>query len=300
MPSWDKVLTEITQESLSQTHPVDAVRRRYLKQLADFTKRNVIAYYSGWLSSPVDTPNIEIGDDDINGFMTAVHGMDRSKGLDLIIHSPGGHIAATEAIVNYLWTMFDKDVRAIVPQIAMSAGTMIACSCKSILMGKQSSLGPVDPQLGGVAAQAVLDEFDMAVESIDKDPRTLPLWQSIIGKYHPTFILECIQAIQWSRDMVATWLKDNMLDGSAEPEKSSLSIVSHLSDHTATRSHSRHLSMDKCKTIGLFIDQLEDNNELQDLVLTTHHAFMHTFSQTSSIKIIENHMGIASVLHAKT
>ena len=37
--------------------------------------------------------------------------------------------------------------------MAMSGGTMIACSCKEILMGKHSSLGPVDPQIMGIAAQ---------------------------------------------------------------------------------------------------------------------------------------------------
>ncbi len=65
MPNWNTVLKEITEESLCQKHPVDTVRRRYLKKLADYTERNVIAYYSGWLSRSADTPNLEIGDDDI-------------------------------------------------------------------------------------------------------------------------------------------------------------------------------------------------------------------------------------------
>ena len=43
------------------------------------------------------------------------------------------------------------------------------------------------------------------------------------------------------------------------------------------------------------IIDLEDNQDLQDAVLTTHHAFMHTFSNTHCVKIIENHEGIAYV-----
>lgn len=45
MPSWNEILAEI--QTTGSTH--DAIRRKYLKQLHDFTKRNVIVYYSGWL-----------------------------------------------------------------------------------------------------------------------------------------------------------------------------------------------------------------------------------------------------------
>lgn len=57
-----------------------------------------------------------------------------------------GDLAATESIVDYLKQMNGNDVRAIIPQISMSAGTMIALSCSEIIMGKQSYLRPIDPQ----------------------------------------------------------------------------------------------------------------------------------------------------------
>ena len=62
----------------------------------------------------------------MTGFMNALKGMDCSKGLDLILHTPGGSPAAAEAIVSYLRSKFHNDIRVIVPQISMSAGTMIA------------------------------------------------------------------------------------------------------------------------------------------------------------------------------
>ena len=48
--------------------------------------------------------------------------------------------------------------------------------------------------------------------------------------------------------------------------------------------------MKKAKKIGLIIKSLEDDfdQEFQDLVLTVHHSFMHTFSSSGAIKIIEN------------
>lgn len=31
--------------------------------------------------------------------MTTIHGLDRTKGLDLVLHTPGGDLAATESLV---------------------------------------------------------------------------------------------------------------------------------------------------------------------------------------------------------
>jgi ClpP class serine protease len=72
--------------------------------------------------------------------------------------------------------MFDVNIRAIIPQIAMSAGTMIACACREILMGKQSSLGPIDPQIGGLAAHGVIEEFTNAQKEVLKNQVLGILW----------------------------------------------------------------------------------------------------------------------------
>lgn len=296
MPGWNSVLQEINKKQANGLQAVDLVRRRYMERLQRYTKRNVIAYYSAWLSRPPQTPNLEIGDDDKNGLMTAVHRLDRTRGVDLILHTPGGNIAATESLVDYLWQMFGSDIRVIVPQIAMSAGTMIACSAKSIVMGKQSSLGPIDPQFSGIAAQAVIDEFNMAIRNIEQNPSSTPLWQAIIGKYHPTFLLECIQAIDWSRQIVTGWLVRNMLEGHDNPPGEAAQILNVLADHAHSKTHARHLSIETCQSIGLHVEALEDDPKLQDLVLTIHHAFMHTFARSHAIKIIENHLGVATVL----
>ncbi len=145
MPNWNDVLREITQlqsASIAKAQgAVDVVRREYLKKLFNHTSRNIIAYYSGFLSKP-GIAQSDINDEDKNGFMMAVHKLDRSKGLDLILHTPGGDIAATQSIVNYLHKMFNNDIRAIIPQIAMSAGTMIACSCRNGVALVKQLTGP--------------------------------------------------------------------------------------------------------------------------------------------------------------
>ena len=72
-------------------------------------------------------------------------------------------------------------------------------------------------------------------------------------------------------------------------------IVNKLSDYSEMKSHARHLSTEECKSFGLRIMDLEDDNILQDLVLTIHHAYMHTFSKSAAIKIVENHKGVATI-----
>lgn len=293
MPNWSEVLSEIQIEGEKNPdeNPLDIVRRKYLKNVSEITERNVIAYYSGWLQKP-GAPDTAVNDKDKSGFMLAINKLDKLKGLDLILHTPGGDIAATESLVDYLYSIFGENIRVIVPQISMSAGTMIALSAKEILMGKHSNLGPIDPQMGGLACQAVLNEFEQAKNEIKKDPHSASLWQVIISKYHPTFLGACKQAIEWSEKMVSVWLENNMCKNDKQKVKE---IMKTFADHKKQKSHARHISKRECEEVGLNIISLEDNQDLQDAVLTTHHAFMHTFSNTTAVKIIENHNGIAYI-----
>jgi ClpP class serine protease len=168
MPSWNQILEELRIKGSAH----DIVRREYLEKLHQLTKRNVIAYYSGWLQKGAlhaQGIGFDINDGDKNGFMTTIHELDRSLGLDLLLHTPGGSTSATESLVDYLRSMFGTNIRAIVPQLAMSAGTMLALSCDSIVMGKHSSLGPIDPQIGGTAAHAILEEWEAAKADIKSE-----------------------------------------------------------------------------------------------------------------------------------
>lgn len=240
-------------------------------------------------------PGAGINDEDKNGFMNAVNGLDRSIGLDLVLHTPGGETAATESLVDYLRQMFDGNIRAIVPQLAMSGGTMMACACKSILMGKQSSLGPVDPQFNGIPAHGVLEEFKKAHEEIRGDMSKIPVWQPIIAKYSPAFIGECQKAVSWSETLVREWLASGMLEQDEKRDEKIERIVEELTNHALTLSHARHLSPATCSDMGLKIEMLEENQPLQDAVLSLHHAYMLTMSQTAAFKIIENHQGAAFI-----
>jgi len=296
MPNWSKVLSEI-QTLASTSNPLDVVRKRYMQKLTQLTKRNVIAYYSGWLYKP-GVYGTSINDLDKNAFMTTIHELDKSKGLDLILHTPGGDLAATESLVEYLRSIFGTNVRAIIPQLAMSAGTMISCSCREIIMGKNSSLGPIDPQFNGFSAHGVVEEFETAKREIASDRNTIPVWQVILSKYHPTFIGDCEKAIKWSEELGLNWLETGMFANDPQSKIKAKAVCDFLSNHDVTKNHARHFSYDVLKKIGLNISLLEDlGDTIQDTVLTIHHAFMHTFSSSTAIKIVENHRGVRMIFN---
>lgn len=298
MPNWTQVLEEIIVAQQGGGSGIDLVRKKYLRLLEQKTNRNVIAYYSGFLQKPGYGFG-HVNDDDKNGLMNAIHGLDRDRGLDLILHTPGGDLSAAESIVHYLRQMFGIDIRAIIPQISMSAGTMMACACKSIVMGKQSNIGPFDPQFGGIPAHGVLEEFEKAIEAVKNDPRTTPIWQTVVSKYHPSFLGECEKAIELAGAIVKGWLVNGMFYGDPQAVDKADRIVAALNDHAGTKTHSRHFHVDDAVGFGLKVEQLEADPELQDLVLTVHHAYMHTFANSAAGKIIENHEGACIALLAQ-
>jgi enoyl-CoA hydratase/carnithine racemase len=240
-----------------------------------------------------------LNDADKNGFMAAIHQMDRSKGLDLLLHTPGGDMAATESIIDYLRLMFGANIRAIVPQIAMSGGTMIALACKEIVMGKHSNLGPIDPQFGGVAAHAVKEEFERALREVQTAPHTAPIWQIVVSKYGPSLVGESIKAIAWAEQMTGEWLKTGMFANDPDKDTKAAKVVQELGDHAITMSHGRHISAAAAKSLGLNVAALEDDQTLQDDVLSVHHAMIITLNSTPAIKIIENDRGIAFINSAQ-
>ncbi len=295
MPSWNQVLDEIN--GSNRVDGLDYIRRKYIKELSNFRQRNVIAYYSGFLQRP-GVYHTSINDDDKNALMAAIHGLDRTKGLDLLLHTPGGDMAATESLIDYLHRMFHKDIVAFVPLIAMSGGTMIACSTKEIYMGKQSNIGPIDPQFNGIPAHGVIKEFEEAMQQMKNDQGTIPAWSIILGKYHPTFIGQCKNSIALATEIVKSKLIDTMFAADEDPEKKADDVTNFLNETNDSKLHARHINIDDAKKCGLKIRALEDDNALQDLILTVHHCFMHTFSSSNAVKITENQNGVALVSNA--
>lgn len=290
MGSWNDILGEI-----NKSH--DHIRREYLKNLSAITDRSVVCYYSGWLQKTdqrfVNTT--QITDEDKAGFMSCFHKLDKTKGLDLLIHSPGGIVTASESLIHYFRQIFDDDIRIFVPQIAMSGGTLLALAGKEIWMGKHSNLGPIDPQYGSIPAVTLLEEVKRAYKEIKKDQDMIVIWQEILGQISPSLLTQAQQAIDLSKQIAIDSLTSGMFKGQADAKRKAGRVARALTNANSHKEHGRHIHADDCKKLGLTIKMLEDDPALQDAVLSVHHAFMITLSNTPAAKIIENHLGSAFV-----
>lgn len=290
MGNWNQILQEI-----NKSH--DQVRREYLKRLFDHTGRNVVGYYSGWLqkTAPQFFNIVGINDEDKQGFMSCFHGVDTSLGLDLLIHSPGGSVTATESLIHYLRSIFGADIRVFVPQLAMSGGTVMALTGKEIWMGKHSNLGPIDPRFGNIPAVTLIDEVKRAFKEVKEDADKIKIWAPILGQISPTLLSQAKQAIDLSKAIAIRTLMDGMFKGDSNGKRKAEKIARELTNVKTHKEHSRHIHADDCKKIGIVVKNLEDDDQLQDLVLSVHHAFVITLANTNAGKIIENHNGSAFV-----
>ncbi len=299
MPTWGQLLNEIQLAIQSgNIRAYDSVRAKYISELANHTGRNTIIYASRWTTGDIPPHLTSINDEDIQAFMEAIHGI-KGKELDLIIHTGGGSAEAADAIVTYLRQKFEH-IRIVIPQVAMSAGTMLACSADEIIMGKHSFIGPIDPQFilntqigtQAVPAQAILDQFNMAQEDCRNNPLNLNTWMPMLGQYGPALIVQCKNQIDFGRDLVCNWLKAYMFkeQNGNEAER----ISKYLSDHRNFKTHGKHISIVDAKDIGLKIIELENDQTLQEKVLSAFHATMLTLN-TNAIKIICNQNGNAFI-----
>lgn len=77
-----------------------------------------------------------------------------------------------------------------------------------------------------------------------------------------------------------------------EAAKKAKDISEWLSNHETFRTHGRYISRDEAKDKGLIVKELEEDDLLQDLVLSIFHSMMLSFGQMENHpKIIENHLG---------
>ena len=102
----------------------------------------------------VDVAN-HIDIEDSEAVLRAIRLTPDEQPIDLILHTPGGLVLAAEQIGKALVEHKGK-VTVFIPHYAMSGGTMIALAADEIVMDPNAVLGPVDPQIAGVPAAAIL------------------------------------------------------------------------------------------------------------------------------------------------
>jgi hypothetical protein len=184
----------------------------------------------------------------------------------------------------------------------MSAATMMALSADEVLMGAHSQIGPIDPQLTiptpsgprSASAQAIKDQFQMARLQC-QDPKNLAAWTPILKDYSPGLLATCDHAAQRAQQIVEGALAKYMLASADDPARAAKDAAAWFGNAAEFKSHGRPVRRDEARDHGIIVNDLEDDDDLQDLVLSVHHAAMLTLAHTGAVKLIESHRGRAWV-----
>jgi len=145
-------------------------------------------------------------------------GMKRSKPnvihkrpkLVVLLDTPGGYSQVVERIADCLHKHFNS-VEFVIPNRAMSAGTILAMSGDEIWMDYFSVLGPIDPQVQGpkgelIPAHGYLVQYQRLVEKSKKNKITTAELQFLIQKFDPAELYQYEQEMNLSVTLLRRWL----------------------------------------------------------------------------------------------
>lgn len=201
--------------------------------------------------------------------------------VSVILRTPGGSAETTERYV-YVLRKHYATVNFIVPDVAMSAGTILCMSGDRIYMDYSSSLGPIDPQVlvpdgsGYVAALGYLDKVQELTARGQLSPADVVLLKSLdlakLALYE--------QAKDLSIDLLKKWLveykfKDWTQHRTNDPgtpvtdeQKADRAeeIAQALADHKRWRSHGRNLDVAKMMELRIEIDDYSDDAALKGAI----------------------------------
>jgi ClpP class serine protease len=133
--------------------------------------------------------------------------------IDLILHTPGGLVLASDQIAYALKRHLGK-VTVIVPHYAMSGGTLVALAADEILMDTDAVLGPVDPQLGSPfrgAWPAASILAALAQPNANRDDETLILGdiaRKAVAQVHETVVELVRDRLPDGAEQLATTLSE--------------------------------------------------------------------------------------------
>ncbi|MCB9936345.1 MAG: serine dehydrogenasease [Planctomycetes bacterium] len=215
----------------------------------------------------------------------------RSKKLAVVLDTMGGVIEIVERMVQAIRHHY-HEVIAIVPDRAMSAGTVFAMSADKIMMDYFSCLGPIDPQIPRghklVPAKSYLAQYEALIDKAQNHELTTPeivlLQQLDLGELHSFKEAEALSISlleEWlAKYKFKDWIRT---EGSGKPvdakmrEERAGEIATKLMDQGRWHSHGRPISMATLTNeIGLKIDDFGADPKLSDAI-KTYHRFLYDY-----------------------
>lgn len=218
--------------------------------------------------------------------------IENQKGLDgtkerlvIFLNTPGGSVESVEKMVDIIRYHY-KEIYFVVPDYAMSAGTIFCMSGNKIFMDYSSSLGPIDPQVFNgkeyVPALGYLDQVEKLLEKSRLNTLT-PAEFVILQNQDLALLSRYEQAKNLTITLLKKWLVEykfaNWKTHGTNPLKKGGNVTHEekveraeqiavmLGDNKLWHSHGRMIGIKTLKEIiKLEIDDYSSDNELRNLI----------------------------------
>lgn len=236
----------------------------------------------------------------------------RSK-LLVILETNGGSIETAERIADVFRHHYPDEVNFLVPNFAMSAGTVLVMSGDNIFMDYYSILGPIDPQVRNregtfVPALGYLEKYDELIKRSNKGNLSAAELAFLIQKFDPAQIHRFEQARDHSVDLLKKWLVQykfknwKITETGKKPvtakmrESRAAAIAKALNDTKRWRSHGRGLSMSVIKSdLNLLIANFGDETELNKRVRSYYRLLQDHMSGKSHTIAVQTRDGFLAM-----
>jgi|LQYC01.1.fsa_nt_gi Periplasmic serine proteases (ClpP class) len=195
----------------------------------------------------------------------------KEDNLDLLLHTPGGSPEAAADIIR-VCRSYSKTFRAIVPNAAMSAGTLIGMGSDEVVMSDTSKLGPIDPQMIFVQSKEVaimrpaksfIDAYIDLINSARSSKPATPFLH-LLDRQDPSWIIECVRARNATENLAKEQLKAKMLKDKTEEEIAK--VVQNFFEVGDKNTHGRSISPDEAQAFGLTIKKENKYGEFWNTV----------------------------------
>ncbi|MBR0553070.1 SDH family Clp fold serine proteinase [Stakelama marina] len=216
---------------------------------------------------------------------------DKRDALGLCLTTPGGQAEAVERMVEVIRHHYNS-FYALVPNTAMSAGTIFCMAADKIYMDYSSALGPIDPQVPDrenrvlVPALGYLDKVEELIQKSNSDtisPAEFQMLQSL----DLAMLRFYEQAKELSINLLKKWLAEYKFKnwthhrttnpGTPVTQDERLvraeEIATKLSDNNLWHSHGRMIGMGTLRSeMRLEVEDFSDDSEL--------HAHVRRYADT--------------------
>lgn len=253
-------MRNIHREVLTETQQTSETRRHLIED-AEKTLggRTLVAFFTSFVSQE------SISDQDCDMLQSLLLSTDCSKGIALMISSPGGDGLAAERIVNTLRAHSGTgDYWAIVPGKAKSAGTVVTMGASNILMGPSSELGPVDPQIfkleNGVrktfSAHNLVTGYDRLIKLANETDGHIEPFLQQLSNYDDREITWFRSLMELSKSIAIKVLRAGMMSDLSEAEIEK-KIQVFLDPEAGTLAHGRPIFAEEAADCGLKVEPID-------------------------------------------